>query len=329
MLHGGEALRERETPCQLVREEELCPQLVHFTQRAQHLGPELALREGRGLQARLLLPGLAFPVVHPAVQLLPQVAGAAHLAVQLPAPKAARGRLGLGREVVPRRQVDPIGLAGVLPHRLRELVRLHRQLQLPQPGIEALRAEEQAEEDRGVDAVGALLHALLPLAVVLPPQLRVREHLVGVCQLLELGICLGVAWALVWMTLARFSVVGLLQLRGRGPRGHVQQVVVLRLLHLGAGRAPAGARGARLVVGPLVGRLLLQGAEVDVDPLAELLVPDAVLPPAPHRIRGVHDAAGDLGHAGSRAAHGDRRAADDARAEALQQAQRAAASGVP
>mmetsp|Transcript_111828 Transcript_111828/g.316638 ORF Transcript_111828/g.316638 Transcript_111828/m.316638 type:complete len:407 (+) Transcript_111828:996-2216(+) len=146
--------------------------------------------------------------------------------------------------------------------------------------------------------------------------MRVGQHLVRVGQLLELGLGLAVARILVGVALPRFAVVGFLDVRRRRRRLHLQQVVELGVRDVGLAGAPSALRGL-VVVGALELHLMLEGAQVDVDPLAELLVPDPLVHAPPHGLRRVGDAAADLRDATRGAADGDRGAAEDAGAEPL------------
>mmetsp|Transcript_108447 Transcript_108447/g.317266 ORF Transcript_108447/g.317266 Transcript_108447/m.317266 type:complete len:306 (-) Transcript_108447:398-1315(-) len=125
------------------------------------------------------------------------------------------------------------------------------------------------------------------------------------------------------MALARLLVICLLDVRRGGAWLHLQQIVVLRVCH-GAGTLFAlAAPGCTLVIGTLGLNLVLQGAEVDVDPLAKLLVPDPLLAPASHGLRSVDEPPAYLGYATGRAADGEGRALHEAGAEALEDAEAA------
>mmetsp|Transcript_28431 Transcript_28431/g.60284 ORF Transcript_28431/g.60284 Transcript_28431/m.60284 type:complete len:230 (-) Transcript_28431:178-867(-) len=227
MLQGRHPLRQGEAADELIGQVDLRPELVDLAQRHQELGPKLTASEIRGLEAHLLLKALGVPAIYNSIELLSQVDSTMDLAVQLPPPQTPLAGLTLP---------DDIGLrllVALFLEGLCELVRLHSQVKLPDPGVEALRAEEEAKEDRRVHLHVALLDAALALAVVLLPRLRIGEHLVGVGQLLKLGFRLDVTWILVGVALPRLLVVRLLYVRCARGGTDLQQVVVLRVHHFG------------------------------------------------------------------------------------------------
>mmetsp|Transcript_111694 Transcript_111694/g.315469 ORF Transcript_111694/g.315469 Transcript_111694/m.315469 type:complete len:204 (-) Transcript_111694:435-1046(-) len=150
----------------------------------------------------------------PKVQPFAKLLGATHLADELlPAHFSLLFRIHephLALERIPddvtRRQLRTVLALAFLPpldvtlQILRNVVRLHCDVQLSNVPLELLGAEQHAEEEHGVYrwqggvAQGLLAHLVVPLS-----QLRVAEHLVGLRQLLETLARLGIIWILVWM----------------------------------------------------------------------------------------------------------------------------------
>mmetsp|Transcript_13621 Transcript_13621/g.37837 ORF Transcript_13621/g.37837 Transcript_13621/m.37837 type:complete len:280 (+) Transcript_13621:673-1512(+) len=263
-------------------------------------------------EPHLFLEAGHVPPVDPPLQLLPKVACTLDLAAQLP---PFQRRPAVCRHAL---------LVLFLLNGLRKVVRLHCDVQLARPGHEALGPEEETEEGGRIHAQRLLLNASLPFTVVLIPQAWVGQDLIHCAQLLELRSRLGVPRVLVGVALPGLPVVGLLDLRSRCARTDLEQVVKLRVRHRFGRRATTATGSTALILAVFRRQLPFERTQVQVDPLAELLVPHLLLSAGAVGDRGLHEAPADLRDAAGRAYGDHAHAADEAHAEPLDETQGAA-----
>ena len=276
----------------------------------EHL-PKARLRELLRLLARALRKGL---LVHLALgerlESLGQMARALDLARAL-----------LVAHVL-HRGVHGVARLGLLHHR--------RELELADEVVKLFGSEEHRVERARVDKL-VVVQPVQPAQVVPRARVLIRQHLVGLAQLLELFVGLRVVEILVGVHLARLGQVRALDLRARRVGLHAEHIVEARVLHTAAAaaalaalaalaaaaraaaaarRAARGAKGLAArseLLDPLGVRLLhrLQILRQAVgDPLPALLVPLLAPGRAAHRKRRLHGAARDLRGAGDAASDG-------------------------
>mmetsp|Transcript_69380 Transcript_69380/g.130472 ORF Transcript_69380/g.130472 Transcript_69380/m.130472 type:complete len:391 (-) Transcript_69380:103-1275(-) len=191
-------------------------QVVHVANHVQQLLPKGSQREaGRAGRHRRLKPFSVELPSHKRVHEVSQV----HRALHLPPPLLERALL--------------VGHLVVCAHGRGELQGPHQRLKL-------VGAKHHGEKRRRVHQV-ALLHVLLPPLVVLLPELRVGQHLVGRAHFLKLGRRGRVPRVLVRVARARDFVVRLLDFGGRRFRRQTQHVVVFAVLYRLLRRCPARA----------------------------------------------------------------------------------------